>query len=352
VLPLSGSLRPIQLRVERVKSMGIADLAIKGVRHLPKAGPKIVVPLAIGAGGAIVAGTKGLLDVGTGRRVRSEATARLQSTLTQLGACEVETEQVAREYGEFQLDVHRQNLGRFADWLERNQAQVKRLNFKRIDGVRIKIPSIPKYVAGVHGITTGVTGVVSAVGVGAAAPAAALWGVSTFASASTGTAIASLSGAAATNATLAALGGGTLAMGGGGMAVGAAVLGLTAAVPAMLVGGFTLGVVGAKAKTKSSKYAAEVNLEVERAGLAVDMLRAVRQRIAELRDVLAQMAQRSTAALDELESVEFDADKHASEFLRAFQLVTAVKEILNTPVLDPKTGELSDASIEILRKFA
>lgn len=186
--------------------MGIADLAIKGVQQLPKAGPKILVPLAVGAGGAILAGTKGLLDVGTGRRVRGDAATRLQFTLAQLCACEVETEQVAREYGEFQLDVHRQNLGRFADWLERNQAQVRRLKFKKIDGVRIKIPSIPKYVGGVHGITTGVTGVVNAVGVGAAAPAAALWGVSTFASASTGTAIASLSGVAATNATLAALG--------------------------------------------------------------------------------------------------------------------------------------------------
>ncbi len=46
----------------------------------------------------------------------------------------------------------------------------------------------------------------------------------TFGTASTGTAISSLSGAAATNAATAWLGGGALAAGGGGMAAGAAVL--------------------------------------------------------------------------------------------------------------------------------
>ena len=49
-------------------------------------------------------------------------------------------------------------------------------------------------------------------------------GVSAFATASTGSAIAGLSGAAATNATLAWLGGGAIAAGGGGMAAGAVVL--------------------------------------------------------------------------------------------------------------------------------
>jgi hypothetical protein len=38
--------------------------------------------------------------------------------------------------------------------------------------------------------------------------------------------------------------------------------------------------------------------------------------------------------------------------LRALQLVTAVKEVLDTPVLDRKSGELTEASIEILRKYA
>ena len=67
--------------------------------------------------------------------------------------------------------------------------------------------------------------------VGALAGVTAMGVVSTFATASTGTAISALSGAAATNATLAWFGGGAIAAGGGGMALGAAVLtGGTAAV--------------------------------------------------------------------------------------------------------------------------
>jgi hypothetical protein len=65
-----------------------------------------------------------------------------------------------------------------------------------------------------------------------------------FGAASTGTAIATLSGVAATNATLAFLGGGSLAVGGLGMAGGMAVLGGLVAGPALAIMGF---IVGAKA---------------------------------------------------------------------------------------------------------
>ncbi|MBE5103315.1 hypothetical protein [Priestia aryabhattai] len=63
--------------------------------------------------------------------------------------------------------------------------------------------------------------------------------VSTLGTASTGTAIGTLSGAAATNATLAWFGGGALAAGGGGMAVGTVILGGIVVIPALtLVGVF------------------------------------------------------------------------------------------------------------------
>ncbi|MGL3805664.1 hypothetical protein ACSYDW_06155 [Paeniglutamicibacter sp. R2-26] len=69
------------------------------------------------------------------------------------------------------------------------------------------------------GFTTGAA-------VASMAPTAAIWVATTFGTASTGTAISTLSGAAATNATLAWLGGGALAAGGGGTAAGSALLAL------------------------------------------------------------------------------------------------------------------------------
>ncbi len=62
------------------------------------------------------------------------------------------------------------------------------------------------------------------------APSVAMWVATTFGTASTGTAISTLSGAAATNAALAWLGGGTIALGGGGIAGGHALLALAGPV--------------------------------------------------------------------------------------------------------------------------
>ena len=62
--------------------------------------------------------------------------------------------------------------------------------------------------------------------VASVAPTAAMWVATTFGTASTGTAISTLSGAAASNAALAWLGGGALAAGGGGTAAGGALLAL------------------------------------------------------------------------------------------------------------------------------
>ncbi len=60
--------------------------------------------------------------------------------------------------------------------------------------------------------------------------------VATYGTASTGTAISTLSGVAAHNATMAALGGGSLAAGGGGMAMGA--LALTGVGVLVIISGF------------------------------------------------------------------------------------------------------------------
>ncbi|ASF48498.1 hypothetical protein [Methylovulum psychrotolerans] len=70
-----------------------------------------------------------------------------------------------------------------------------------------------------------VGGGIAALGTGGLAGLAAYGGVGLLGTASTGTAIATLSGVAATNATLAWLGGGSLAAGGWGMAGGVYVLG-------------------------------------------------------------------------------------------------------------------------------
>ena len=78
-------------------------------------------------------------------------------------------------------------------------------------------------------------GIAGGMAVASLAPSAAMWVATTFGTASTGTAISTLSGAAATNAALAWLGGGAAAAGGGGMASGTAFLAMAGPV------GWTIG---------------------------------------------------------------------------------------------------------------
>lgn len=99
-------------------------------------------------------------------------------------------------------------------------------------------------------------------GSGAAAAVMALVGRS--ATASTGTAICSLTGAAATRATLAWLGGGSLAAGGFGVAGGALVLSSIATLPALVAAGGVLAFQGRK-KRREAVAEADRLTEAERA---------------------------------------------------------------------------------------
>lgn len=86
----------------------------------------------------------------------------------------------------------------------------------------------------------GVGGGTVFLGIGAFGPKAAMGFVKTYCNASTGTAIADLSGAVATKAALAWLGGGTIASGGGGMVAGKIFLAFLGSTGWMLGGAFVV----------------------------------------------------------------------------------------------------------------
>ncbi|WP_394253074.1 hypothetical protein [Arthrobacter pityocampae] len=89
------------------------------------------------------------------------------------------------------------------------------------------------------------------------APTAAMWVATTFGTASTGTAISTLSGAAASNAALAWLGGGALAAGGGGSAAGGSLLALAGPVGWTVAGASLLTSVVLLSKKKLETRAAK-----------------------------------------------------------------------------------------------
>lgn len=132
-------------------------------------------------------------------------------------------------------------------------------NFKNMEVASLKATEVVK-----AGVTS--------LGAGALAGIASYGGAMMFASASTGTAIATLSGAAATNATLAWFGGGSLAAGGLGMAGGTAVLGGIVAGPVLAVAGFIMAAKSEENLANAKKTYSEAKLAAEKMDTMTDFM--------------------------------------------------------------------------------
>ena len=136
--------------------------------------------------------------------------------------------------------------------------------------------TIPKYDAetfkkvfvGAGVLLGGLGGAAAGAAAGFAASGATTAAVMALGTASTGTAIASLSGAAAVNATLAALGGGAIAAGGGGIALGTTVLGAASAGVAFLIGGIVFNITG----SSLSKKADEAWIQMQKAEKEINQI--------------------------------------------------------------------------------
>lgn len=165
------------------------------------------------------------------------------SAVTALGNCKIDIlDNSIKPFIESFEKLHSVDLMESDGLNELSNFKIDRQSFEELKELQIMATSI----AG---------GVASGAALGAATAFGAYGGAMTFAAASTGTAIASLSGAAATNATLAFLGGGSLAVGGLGVAGGTAVLGGLVAGPALAVLGFVAG-----AKASANRDNAHANL--------------------------------------------------------------------------------------------
>lgn len=130
------------------------------------------------------------------------------------------------------------------------------------------------------GASAGVAGGVAVVSL---APSAAMWIATTFGTASTGTAISTLSGAAAQSAALAWLGGGALAAGGSGMAAGESLLALAGPVGWSIAGAtlLTSVVIFANKKIKLDK---EKKSEIESVLKNTEQLKETDSRLSALLD--------------------------------------------------------------------
>eukprot|EP00389_Voromonas_pontica_P013255 GDKH01020465.1.p1 GENE.GDKH01020465.1~~GDKH01020465.1.p1 ORF type:complete len:362 (-),score=59.14 GDKH01020465.1:240-1325(-) len=174
--------------------------------------------------------------------------SKTTTAFTELGSKELE---VGKEFNEFN-ELATELLDKL------NNAKNKRIS---VNIPAHKLQKIENYSY----TAVGLLGTVAGAGAGGVAAGFAVYGgVMTLGAASTGTAIASLSGAAASNATLAAIGGGSLASGGLGMAGGTAILGGAVAAPILAIAAWAYDKHGEESLDNARKVRCEVENAVEK----------------------------------------------------------------------------------------
>jgi hypothetical protein len=278
------------------------------------------------------------------------AQERYERALVWLKIEEAATNKLAEEYGKLQLQVIKETIKRFVDFVERTGRKASESERRLLEGMDFSVQQIKEYKAAAVEAEQYFAAGAKSVGASAAGYGGAIGVVSSLGAASTGTAISSLSGAAAWNATLAWFGGGSIAAGGGGMALGTVVLGGITILPAVLIGGFFAKSEGEKAITKAREHEGKVNKAITDINRAKDVAKTVKQRITELRVVFESINTRAVQSLNELESQPFDSKRDAEKFRQVGTLMKSLIEILKTPVLN-NDGQLNIGTVTIIEKY-
>ncbi|WP_016949725.1 hypothetical protein [Anabaena sp. PCC 7108] len=313
--------------------------------------PFILGAIALGtAAYGVVKGKEGVDNMKDANEIGQRAKKRHEQAVNQLQSDWETTNKLAEEYGQQQLNVKIDTIGRFVAFIEQIGQRAKQ-DTEFLEGLEgISVQQIQEYKTDVMEAERFFKGGIKAVVAGAAAGQAATGLATSVGVASTGAAISGLSGAAAWNATLAWLGGGSLAAGGGGMALGTVVLGGITVAPALAVGGFVIAGKGEKALTEAREYEAKVNVEIAKLETAKEFLQQVRRRIDELSVVVDSLNKCAVVSLNQLESQPFDRKRDAAKFQQVALLIKALAEIMKTPILDSE-GKLNPATATVQSKY-
>ncbi len=330
--------------------------------------PVLAVWAAVAAAGAFGVGksVKAGVDMHDAKETNERAQYIVERAKKEADESRKNANQALEDLGKTKLSVLSESIGPFVETFER----IKNIELSESEGLGEleKIKNDGKLLGDLKdmsdmalkmlgGIAGGVAG---GAALGTVAAFGAYSATMAFATASTGAAIAGLSGAAATNATLAFLGGGTLAAGGFGMAGGAALLGGVVAGPALAVMGLVVGAKASAAKDDaysnlSKARAFEADIKAMKTACRGIRLRAnMYERLLLKLDAIFAPVVYQLAGIVENSGTDYSryTQSEKETVFASLSLAKAIKSVLDVPILkeDGSLTEESEKAPEEARK--
>lgn len=256
-------------------------------------------------------------------------------------------------FGEYRLIALKNTVGRFLNCLDKLNQRAKAKDYEFLMSIDLPLESVKelqeidmKASDAIKTLAIGGGGAAVAV---AATPTIVTTAVGYLATASTGTAIASLSGAAKAGATMAWLGGGAISAGGGGVAAGTVVLGALTATAAAGVAVIAIGSLASafysRKYTEAEQYLADIKQWAAEVETGWEVVKGIKARVDELQQLTMDLEKCAMKSLDDLEGILDVFDKDNNEHIKTFQqsalLVKSMSELAQTTILD-ENGNFND----------
>jgi hypothetical protein len=307
----------------------------------------MAIPLIIAGGAALYGaykGVSGAIDQSDASDINKEACNKVDKANREVDDQRRSTSDSLEEYGKRKLRAFEGAIEDFLTTFGRLK-NVALLNTPELDKLKMEdfsTNTLTSLRGDYQALKDAGLGLGAGVSSGAALAFGAYNGTMMLATASTGTAISTLTGAAATNATLAWLGGGSIAAGGGGMALGTMVLGGIVAGPALAIFGHIMGNKGEEALNAARSNLEQAKTIQKEATLVVTSLDAIKQ-VAVLADAtfseVSRKLRRSVESLgDVIENYGDDFQAFSPDcrevVFKTVKYAQLIKAMIDTSILD------------------
>lgn len=297
--------------------------------------------------GKTVSGVQAYQDGMAAKQEKAEADKIKSFIETENERRRQESNKILDAFGRVRLEALQDTVGKFIIYLDLINKKAKVKEYELLTSIDVTKEQVKE----LETVSMNASTALKILAVSGGSAAAVVMGVpaiiTQFAAASTGTAIASLHGAAATNAVFAWLGGGSIASGGLGVAGGMAVLGTLTGVAALASAGVVATAYFAKKHTEATQYLADMKELKAKMELGWTVLENVNKRALELQDVTLQLKERCIQGLEQLADIMIGFDPQNTEHLKTFQqaaiLIKSMSELAQVPVMDEE-GNVSEMS--------